>query len=219
MEYAGYQIIDTELIPSVVTLGEKSTPVWRQARWSDGEYRQFIQRNGCGHCCTAMALNLHGIQIDPYEEFTLCQKLWGAPVLEREYPQLAYQTVAGITKILKYHGVEAEYHGVPSREEAAARIEDALKNGKQVIFWSHPNEDFPENPFSTGEHYVMAVGYTEDGKILVANSSEKRTPTGVQLVDIQTIARALCLGAAPVDLTWGERCPIRGRYAGYVIVG
>jgi hypothetical protein len=65
----------------------------------------------------------------------------------------------------------------------------------------------------------MAVGYTKEGKILVANSSEKRAPEGVQLVDIATIAKALQLGADPVDLTWGERCPVRSRYAGYVIVG
>ncbi len=214
MEYASYKIIDNELIPSIVTLGDGSTPVWRQGRWSEGEYQQFVRGNGCGHCCTAMALNLHGIKIDPHEEFTLCMKLWGEPVL----PQRGYQTVSGITKILGYHGVKAECFGVPSREEATAGIEEALKNGKQVIFWSHPNEDFPENPFSTGEHYVMAVGYTEDGKILVANSSEKRAPTGVQLVDVDTIAKALLLGASPEDMTWGERGP-RERCSGYVMVG
>ena len=218
MEYASYQMINTEKIPSVVYLGEASTPVWRQGRWDDGEFQQFIRGNGCGHCCTAMVLNLHNIKIDPYEEFVLCRKLWGAPVLEREFPQLGYQTVAGITKILKHHGIPAEYFGVPSREEAAAHIDEALKNNKQVIFWSHPNEDFPENPFSTGEHYVLAVGYTKEGKILVANSSEKRSAEGVQLVDINTVVRALLLGAEPIDLTWGERGP-RGRCAGYVVVG
>ena len=64
----------------------------------------------------------------------------------------------------------------------------------------------------------MAVGYTEDDKILIANSSEKRAPTCVQLVDIDTIARALLLGASPEDMTWGERGP-RERCAGYVVVG
>ena len=214
MEYAGYKIIDTELIPSMVTIGERSTPVWRQGRWSTGEYQQFVRGNGCGHCCATMALNLHGIEIDPHEELSLCMKLWGEPVL----PQRAYQTVSGITKILGHHGIKAEGFGVPTRREAAENIEKALKSGTQVIFWSHPNEDFPENPFSTGEHYVRAVGYTEDGKILVANSSEKRAPTGVQLVDIDTIARALLLGASPEDMTWGERGP-RERCAGYVVVG
>ena len=214
MEYASYKIIDTELVYSVVEFGGKSTPVWRQARWSEGEYQAYIRGNGCGHCCTAMVLNLHGIEIDPYEEFSLCMKLWGEPVL----PQRGYQTISGITKILGHFGVKSEGNGVPTRKAAAERIENALKNGKQVIFWSHINEDFPDNPFSAGEHYVLAVGYTEDGKILVANSSEKRAPEGVQFVDIDTIARALCLGASPEDMTWGERGP-RERCAGYVVVG
>ena len=107
---------------------------------------------------------------------------------------------------------------MPSRESASKNIENALKNGKQVIFWSHPNSDFTENTFSQGEHYVMAVGYTNDGEILVANSSEKCAVNGVQLVNIQTIVKSLLLGANPQDLTWGESGP-RERCAGYVIVG
>ena len=93
-----------------------------------------------------------------------------------------------------------------------------MKNGKQVIFWSNPKEDFPENPFSVGEHYVMAVGYTEDGKILVANSSQRKAPDGVQLVDVTTIVRALFLGSAPTDKTWGEKGD-HIHCAGYVVVG
>jgi hypothetical protein len=218
MIYANYRRIDTELIPSVVTLGSASTPIWRQGRWSTGEYQEFVRKNGCGHCCAAMALNLHGVKIDPHEEFSICRKLWGEPDGDREFPQRNYQTVAGITKILRYHGVKAEYFGVPSCESAATHIDEALKNGQQVIFWSNPSEDFPENPFSRGEHYVMAVGYTENGHILVANSSEKWTIEGVQLVNITTIARALFIGAAPTDKTWGEQ-GCHEHCAGYVVVG
>ncbi len=218
MEYATYRIIGTDLVHSVVSFGGADTPVWRQACWETGEYQQFIRKNGCGHCCTAMALNLHNISIDPHEEFTLCRTLWGEPNTEQEYPQGNYMTVAGITKILRHHGVAAEYYGVPSLADAAQRIENALKRGKQVIFWSHPNEAFPENPFSVGEHYVMAVGYMEDGRILVANSSRLKAPEGVQFVDIDTIVRALHPEAAPEDLTWGERGP-RPRCSGYVVVG
>lgn len=64
----------------------------------------------------------------------------------------------------------------------------------------------------------MAVGYTEEGKILVANSSERWTATAVHEVEIETILKALFLGASPIDLTWGER----KRYvncSGYVVVG
>ena len=218
MKYATYELINTELIPSIVSFGDGSTPVWRQGRWSEGEYQEFVRKNGCGHCCAAMALNLHNVKIDPHEEFTLCRKLWGEPNRDQEFPQGNYQTVGGIVKVLKYHGVNAECFGVPSREGAAAHIEEALKNGKQVIFWSNPNEDFPENPFSQGEHYVMAVGYTEDGKILVANSSERRTSEGVHLTDIDTIVKALFLGSDPFDLTWGQK-GFHVHCAGYVVVG
>ena len=218
MNYVTYELIKTELIPAVVSIGGKSTPVWHQANWSEGEYQEFVRKNGCGHCCAAMALNLHGIKITPHEEFTLCRKLWGEPDRDQEYPQGNYQTVGGITKILKYHGVNAEYFGVPSLEDAKARIEESLKNGKQVIFWSNPNESFPENPFSIGEHYVMAVGYTEEGRILVANSSAKRAPEGVQFVDVDTILRALFLGSDPFDLTWGQK-GYHVHCAGYVVVG
>lgn len=218
MEYASYELINTELIPSIVSIGNRSTPVWRQGRWNEGEYQEFVRKNGCGHCCATMALNLHDIKITPHDEFTLCRKLWGEPVREQEFPQGNYQTVAGITKILRYHGVDAEYFGVPSPESVAIHISESLKSGKQVIFWSNPNEDFPDNPFSKGEHYVMAVGYTEDGKILVANSSEMRAPTGVHLTDIDTIVRALFHGAEPTDLTWGQK-GIHVHCAGYVVVG
>lgn len=217
MKYASYKTVNSELIPCVVSFDGADTPVWRQGRWSEGEYQEFVRKNGCGHCCAAMALNLHNVKITPHEEFTLCRKLWGEPVREREFPQGNYQTVSGIAKILHYHGVAAECCGVPSQESAARCIEEALKNGKQVIFWSNPNEDFPENPFSTGEHYVMAVGYTAEGKILVANSSERRAPEGVQTVDIDTIVRALFLGAEPTDLTWGEKGNHR-HCAGFVVV-
>ncbi len=216
MNYATYQIIGTDLVYSIVSFKGASTPVWRQGRWETGEYQEFIRKNGCGHCCTAMVLNLHNIKIDPHEEFTLCRSLWGEPDPERN--QRNYLTVAGVTKILRHHGIQAEYYGVPSQEDAARRIEEALQAEKMVIFWSHPSEDFPENPFSKAGHYVLAVGYTEDGKILVANSSEMRAKEGVQFTDVRSIARSLVHNAAPEDLTWGEYGP-RPRLAGYVIVG
>ena len=218
MEFAKYALTGNEYFPSIVSIGNSSTPVWRQQRWDDGEFQEFVRKNGCGHCCTAMALRLQGIDIDPHQEFTLCRQLWGAPNTDREFPQDNLQSVAGITKILRYHGVTADYFGIPNLAKAERHFEEALRAGKLVIFWSHPTEEFPENPFSKHEHYVMAVGYTEEGKILVANSSERWTDTAVHEVDMQTILRALFLGADPIDMTWGER----DQYincAGYVVVG
>ena len=219
MEYAEYKVVGTEVVNVVVTLGYESTPVWRQDKWPDvGEYREFVRKNGCGHCCAAMALNLHGIKIDPHEEFSLCRKIWGEPDKNREFPQDNLQSVAGIAKIIRHHGVAAEYFGVPDLDKAREHIEKSLKEGKQIIFWAHPTEDYPENPFTKTEHYVMAVGYTKDGKILVANSAFKYSELGVHLSDIEEIARALFFGADPIDMTWGERAHYVN-CAGYVVVG
>ena len=218
MVFATYQLTGDEKIPSTVNLGKRSTPVWLQQKWDTGEYREFIRKNGCGHCCTAMALRLNGVDIDPHQEFSLCRQLWGEPQKDREFPQDNLQSVAGITKIINRFGVKAEYFGVADLEDAEKHFDAALRGGKQIIFWSHPRSDFPENPFSKHEHYVMAVGYTEDGQVLVGNSSVNGTETGVHAVETATVIRALYVGSQPVDMTWGER----DRYAncaGYVVVG
>ena len=213
MKYASYRLTDDPYIPSYVMLGKQESPVWRQARWDTGEYREFIVKNGCGHCCAAMALTLHGVKVDPHREFALCRALWGEP----GEGEGNWQSVAGIVKILRHHGVPADYFGIPDPERTAAHIEGALKDGKQVIFWSQPSPAFPENPFSKNAHYVMAVGYTEGGEILIANSSEVAAPLGVQTVSIDTIRRALYRGAAPADVTWGLLDLPRS--GGYVVVG
>ena len=127
MSFATYELINTELIPAIVSINGESTPVWHQAKWSEGEYEEFVRKNGCGHCCAAMALNLHGVKINPHEEFALCRKLWGEPDREREFPQGTYQTVSGISKILRHHGVPAECFGVPTREQAARHISEVLR--------------------------------------------------------------------------------------------
>lgn len=221
MTYASYKVRDDEKIPVTVTLGEREMPVWIQQRWETGEYAIYVRKNGCGHCCCAMALRLYGIDIDPHEEYALCRKLWGEPRAEGADRQGNFQSVTGITEILNYHGIHAECFGVPDRESAIAHITAALREGKPVIFESHPREDFPDNPFSPGEHWVMAVGYTEDGKILVANSSERAAtcPEGINLTDEETIAKALYLGATPKDYTWGQWEDEFLHGTGYIIVG
>ena len=219
MIYAKYSYTGDERIPAVVGLGERETPVWAQQLWGDGEYSEFIVRNGCGHCCCAMALTLFGVPTDPHEEYLLCRTLWGAPEIVGHERQANFQSASGIAKILRHNGIPAEVCGVPSRETAMKGITAALKDGRPVIFESHPREDNPDNPFSKGEHWVMAVGYTEDGKILVANSSNKVPGDGINIVDEETISAALYLGADPEDYTWGEWRDEFIHGVGYIIVG
>lgn len=219
MKYARYRFTGEERIPAIVGIGEGETPVWTQQLWDEGEYAEFIVRNGCGHCCAAMALTLFGVPTDPHEEYMLCRELWGAPEIVGHEKQANFQSVSGIAKIIRHFGIKAEVFGIPSIEDAIRRITAALREGKPVIFESHPREDNPDNPFSKGEHWVMAVGYTEDGRILVANSSNKVPGDGVNLVDESTVADALYLGADPEDYTWGEWRDEFIHGVGYIIVG
>lgn len=147
MIYAKYNKRDDYLIPSQVILGDNITPVWIQQRWTDGEFSEYIVRNGCGHCCTAMTANLKGIKITPYEEYELCRKLWGAP-----------------------------------------------------------------NAGEQQDHFLSI-----DGKILVANSSEKTTNLGVHLVDEEVITQSIYAPTYPEEFTWGVGAKLP-KVAGYVIV-
>lgn len=188
------------LIPATVCLGERSTPVWIQTQWQQGEFAVYIRKNGCGHCCTAMTANLYGVSIDPYGVYTLCRQLWGPP----ENGQDHFLSVGGITKVLRHLQIPAQCYGVAKGQEAAEHIVDCLRQGKQVILISDPFKD-PGNLFSTGYHYVLAVGLQEDGGILIANSSETVTAGGVQTATRQQIASALYQGGtANEEMTWGE---------------
>ena len=206
---------DDYLIPSEVLVGDAVTPVWLQQRWSEGEFTEYVIRNGCGHCCTAMVLNLKGIKINPHEEFELCRKLWGEP--NTDEGQDNFMSVAGIVKILAHFGIKAAYFGVSDRNEARDHIVESLNQGKFVIFTSMPSEEYPNNMFSTGAHYVLCVGYAEDGKILIANSSEKTTDLGVHLVDKEVIKESIYTPTNPQDFTWGV-LPQVPQSAGYVVV-
>lgn len=204
MVFAKYRVTNDPAVPAIVELGEKECPVWIQSAWEDGEFSLYIRRNGCGHCCVAMAANLHGVKITPYQEYLLCRKLWGAP--DESTGQDHFQTVAGIVKVLTHLGMEAQCFGVAEgkQNEATDHILSCLKEGKQVIFVSDPFRN-PGNVFSTGYHYVMAVGFTEDGAVLIANSSEKTCQGGIQAVNSKTIANALYAGGtADPDMTWGQ---------------
>lgn len=116
--------------------------------------------------------------------------------------------------------IPAEGFGVRQigAKKATEQILTALKEGKQVIFTSNP-DNYPDNPFSKGYHWVMAVDLLEDGTVLIANSSVKAAPDGIQIVTPETIEKALFREAtAPKDMTWGEAARIH-EGSGYILVG
>lgn len=212
---ASYQLTEG-LIPARLDIDGRTTPVWRQQRFDHRPHGEYLSRNGCGHCCTAMALQLHGVELDPHDEYEYCLTLWGEP----QAHQGRYLSVGGITAVLRSFGVAAECFGVPQggAPQATEHILRALHEGHQVIFWSAPSPDFPDNPFSRGSHYVMAFGFDEDGLVLVANSSQRWGAPPVQHVTADTVCRALFDGCtAEGSKTWAEPADHRG-CAGYVIV-
>ena len=226
MNNLSYEHINDAKAKVRVFVKDRSTPVWLQNRWESdgGEFAEYVVRNGCGHCCAAMALTLHGHPIDPLGEYRLCRELWGAPVEicnpdGTKSGQANFQSVSGIAKIIRHHGVGAECFGVPDAQSVGRHIAESLDAGKQVIFCTRPSPDNPDNPFSTGYHWVMALGYTEDGMILVANSAERYTELGIQAVTLDTVLRAMCHGADPHDMTWGEWHEDFIHGTGYVVVG
>ena len=114
---------------------------------------------------------------------------------------LVGKNLSGIAMMAKYYPIKPI--GV---KKATEHMLSEVKNGKLACFISVPSESFPENPFSKGHHYVLIVGFMEDGKILIANSSVKHQPEieGINIVDAETIEKALSPVADPLpNRTWG----------------
>lgn len=201
-EYVTLRKNDDSLIPVYAGINGFETPVWLQSEWTEGPYAEYVRKNGCGHCCAAMAARLYGVEIDPSMEFDTCVELWDVPDEDHDW----FQTARGITEILRAYGVESSAFGVPEDEEGLSMtcylIECALSSGHQVIFWSHPYDD--DNIFSTGEHYVMAIGYDEEGHVVVLNSGTRKTSDGYNLTDLDTIMRSVYRGSRASLSGWGK---------------
>ena len=215
-----YEYTGDSKIPAIITKGCNFTPVWIQQEWETGEFSAYIRKNGCGHCCTAMALNLCGIKINPHEEYVLCRKMWGEPRMGEPLFEDHFISETGIVQIIKNFDIKAEAFGVKKSltYEAKEHIINELNAGKMAIIWSHPSDKLPDNPFSPGEHYILAAGITEDGEILVANSSLRaHTKKGIQLTDSETIEKVLFEGTVTSDYTWGRYD--FSKSGAYVIIG
>ena len=224
MNNLSYEFINDIYKPAVVSKNGFKTPIWMQQRWEKGEYAVYVRQNGCGHCCSSMVLNLYGVQINPHEHIKRCVKLWGEPsIAPNGNQQYYFLTPNGIAESLKGFGVKAECFGHKNQgvDRAVEHIIESLKQDKMVIFISSPSKDFPENPFSKGDHYVLAVGLTDDGKILIANSSTNGVydvNEGIQLVSKDTIKKSLNPIAEPIQKTWGELENLH-EGTGYIVIG
>ncbi len=210
MNYPKYKFIKNELTPAQVELNGNSTPVWMQQRWQDGKYAVYVRQNGCGHCCASMICNLLGVEMTPYKHIEHCIKLWGEPnIAPSGNQQYYFLSITGLAESLNSLGIPCKYYGFKNQgvDNAVNHIYQSLKQGKLVSFISSPSESFPNNPFSKGDHYVLAVGLTKDNKILIANSSTTgiyNIGEGIQEVDLETIKKSFNPNAEPIYRTWGE---------------
>ncbi len=228
MDIVTFRVSDDEFIPAYVSVRGKETPVWIQQRTPEAEFSTSVKQSGCGHSCIAMALRLLGVEdITPYKEYLLCRELFGAPVREDKSPnglrQYHFITPSGVTKVFRHFNIKAQDYGVPKgkRKDCTEQIKKALQEGKLVIMASHPSPEFPENPFSKGDHYILLVGFNKDGKIFVANSSLNGVTPILGIhdgVEDSVIERALWDGGESIDATWGN-LEILDKLTGYIIVG
>ena len=219
----GYKLLDGEaLVVATVQRGEYETPVWIQSRWEEGEYACYVRKNGCGHCCVAMAARLFGVpDVTPHSEYEHCLALFGEPSAEKNDGH--FLSALGIARSLRGFGVKAEAYGyLPNEEEAVTeRMLQALREGKLVIHESFPVK--PNNPFSTGAHYVLFFGLDDCGRVLVANSSLRANPPvpGIGSVPPSAITDSLLASGGVIgpDDSWGRGGGRLTENAGYVIVG
>lgn len=200
-EYVTIKETGDPRIPITASINGFETPVWLQSEWTEGPYAEYVRKNGCGHCCAAMAARLHGVEIDPSMEFDSCVELWDEPDEHHDW----FQTARGITEVLRAYGVPSSAFGVPEDEKGLSitryLIECALSTGHQVIFWSHPYDD--NNIFSSGEHYVMAAGYDEEERVVVLNSGTKKTRQGFHRTDLDAIMESVYRGSSASLTGWG----------------
>lgn len=191
---------------SKVTINGRTLTVFNQHKLS-GSYASNLSSNGCGACCTAFALALQGKKVTPADVIRKGISLWG------KWPRACLISAPGIATIIKKYGYTATYRAVTKKNKADIKrtIHAALMAGKQVICWTDDN-GHKGDPFSGGEHYVMAVGYNAKGKIVVANSGNKGP---VNLVTLDTLVKFLQEGSGK-DKHWWQTVAAS---AGIVIVG
>lgn len=193
-----------------VKLGEQHTTVWNQHK-RHGDWKGELDKHGCGISCAAMAANLKGPLKHTTPEGLMEQAV---KVLGRKkHGQLYAISTAGIVRVLKHEGVKAARYNVTAKNVGAVKkkIDKALKAGNPVICWTCARMD--GDPFARGHHYVLAVGYTKGGKVLIANSGG-RGP--VQIVSLDTLCKYLHRGNTGKDRGWYTNTRDS---AGIVIVG
>ena len=171
---------------SKVTLNGRSVTVVNQHKLK-GTYAKELSAHGCGACCAAMALALMGKKAAPADVVRKGVALWG------KWPKYPLISANGLATIVGKYGCTAKVATVVGSYRTTIRklIDAALRAGKPVICWTSKG-------FSSGDHYVLAVGYNKLGRVVVANSGN-RGP--VNIVTLNTLCKYLQEGTG-ADRRW-----------------
>lgn len=184
-----------------------STLPLKQSGRPDGPWKEQLAKHGCGACSLRIALNLSGkCALTPEHVMDRAKQLFGSKLSGESYGLSAL----GMVTIAESYGVKAEALPVTAatRLERGAEIDAALKACKRVCCWCK------SEPFSRStHHWVVAVGYDADGKVMIANSGG---PDRVQRVTLNTLVNGLYAGG---KLTANEWLRSANGSAGVVIVG
>ena len=191
---------------SKVTLNGRSVTVVNQHKLK-GTYAKELSAHGCGACCAALALTLMGKKAAPADILRKGVALWGKWT---KYPLISAN---GLATIVGKYGCTAKVAFVTRNNRTTIRklIDAALRAGNPVICWTDDN-GHRIDPFSSGDHYVLAVGYNKLGRVVVANS-DNRGP--VNIVTLDTLCKYLRAGTG-ADRGWYKST---AGSAGIVIIG
>lgn len=159
---------DVVTIPAenTVRLNGRSTLVLNQSTRPAGTWQKELKAHGCGACCARIGLNLAGKSLKPEDVMDKAKQLFGKKLTGESYGLSAQ----GIATICIDYGVRAEALPVTKSTlpERKRDLDAALRAGKTVCCWVNGA------PFSSNHHWVIAVGYDANGKIVVANSGGKQ---------------------------------------------
>ena len=191
---------------SKITLNGRSVTVVNQHKLK-GTYAKELSAHGCGACCAAMALTFMGKKAAPADILRKGVALWGKWT---KYPLISAN---GLATIVKAYGCTAKVATVTGNYRTSIRklIDSALRAGNPVICWTDDN-GHRIDPFASGDHYVLAVGYNRLGRIVVANSGN-RGP--VNIVTLDVLCKYLQEGTG-ADRRWYKST---AGSAGIVIIG
>lgn len=158
---------------SKITLNGQSITVVNQHQIK-GTYAKELSAHGCGACCAAMALCLMGKKVKPPDILGRAVALWG------KWPKYPLISAHGLAVIIERYGYIGKL-STSNTKTIKKLIDSALRAGKPVICWT-------KKGFSSGNHYVLAVGYNNLGRVVVANSGN-RGP--VNIVTLNALCESL----------------------------